>query len=48
MHLKSATFKKYLPHQSGRIQIADGSLETRFIFLKNVEIRQSYTELNQS
>lgn len=35
MTLKSARFKKSLPHQGDKIYIADGGLETTFIFLKN-------------
>jgi homocysteine S-methyltransferase len=38
MTLKTARFKKSLPHQGDKIYIADGGLETTFIFLKNIDL----------
>ena len=38
MTLKSTNFKSNLPHQGDKIYIADGGLETTFIFLKNIDL----------
>ncbi len=38
MSLKSTNHKRGRPHQGNKIFIADGGLETTFIFLKNIDL----------
>jgi len=38
MILKSTNLKSNLPHQGDKIYIADGGLETTFVFLKDIDL----------